>query len=1159
MPIIIINSREMGNSKDPPAETAKKKDEFEMFDNQANYSNIVIPKTESHEKKRIEKHHKKYIKNGLVCFSVDIRDKYDEKAEKYKKEPTMPKNWNNMTTEEHYYNSNYNGLALITGEKNNIIVIDVDDVENWKKFLSDNERDEPQTIKANSGNGGIHYYFRYDEELKNVSTKSNILGDEYKGVDIRNNGGCIYAYPTTYFNNNFKKVVSYEWVDKKSIIDNKPSKMPKWLKLKLLEHQQIPKQSNNIKCIVENNEPKEEINKIVLTEEQAQIFKNGLAMLGVKARSDIKCWLLVGKLIYIFGFDVEMWDEWSKTGENYNGKDDKRGCFKRWANISNTIKFKMGIHLLYSKVRTFEGDDKKEEFKKMVHNNKEWKAEIIEYAKSQMHYDKIYKDNEHEYKNKHITVNTKFLLNKNQELIKIIPRDDNELISNAFYKFINRDDNKLILLGSHMGSGKTQLLIKFLLEYFKLHETDETKIRVLFLTYRQSLALDLENNFKECNFTNYLNIKQDDKLSYLDDKIICSIESLHNIREAHIDAELDDKFDIVILDEINSLSRHFRSKTVGEKQNSFLSVLNYCKNAHKIIACDGDIHDRVFNVCEAIDNNFMYIENEYKAPMNWHLYYSADEYDKLILETVKDNKIYIPCCESNSVHYYNNLIKEKYPDKNILMIYGKMDDVTKKMIFINLNENWLLYDVVITTSTTEAGANFDPKDEAGNSTIHFNKIFGILGKSIPPEAFMQMTKRVRNVSDNENIYILTNGASYNEDGSFIYFDDIKDDPKYKIYDDIYSQINDYKFYTKNIIFNDIEEKNRVKNFIGMLILLINKKGGQITHHKKPAEDDKAKNKNMLYDFESVIYAEPRENDIDELINKYQKTENEKNSVEKFMIKKNMHLSKTERANLELEIDTQDEKIRAIDEKIKAFEDDNKNNMEDAKTKKTHEKLMKAKEKIRKLDDIKEDAILYNFVEFIKNEGITNLRNFWGIFDKQNITMKYDIETKKHIPHIISIEDHDRHNKILAIYSFLEKMNIDKKELAIDKIDIKKMTINYDKMKELFNELDIFTNFNINTSHKTIECIDNIDEKNNKNRCEINKFLNSLLKIIGLTIDKKKVRNGAKLENTYYIRPLQSFLISTINSVSKNIKCFCDGNNIFEQYRPRELTPEEVFN
>lgn len=59
-----------------------------------------------------------------------------------------------------YYNTKYNGLALITGKVNNIIVVDIDNIEHWNKFLEENDRDEPNTVKAISGSGGVHLYFK---------------------------------------------------------------------------------------------------------------------------------------------------------------------------------------------------------------------------------------------------------------------------------------------------------------------------------------------------------------------------------------------------------------------------------------------------------------------------------------------------------------------------------------------------------------------------------------------------------------------------------------------------------------------------------------------------------------------------------------------------------------------------------------------------------------------------------------------------------------------------------------------------------------------------------------------------------------------------------------------------------------------------------------
>ena len=83
------------------------------------------------------------------------------------------------------------------------IVIDIDNIEHWKSLLEEHEKEEPNTVKAYSGSGGIHLYFKYNDQLEEITSKDHCFGPDYD-IDIKTNGGCIIVPPTKYFNKNLK-------------------------------------------------------------------------------------------------------------------------------------------------------------------------------------------------------------------------------------------------------------------------------------------------------------------------------------------------------------------------------------------------------------------------------------------------------------------------------------------------------------------------------------------------------------------------------------------------------------------------------------------------------------------------------------------------------------------------------------------------------------------------------------------------------------------------------------------------------------------------------------------------------------------------------------------------------------------------------------------
>jgi hypothetical protein len=167
-----------------------------------------------------------YKKNDLIVFSSTIKHELKKSGE-YKKNLLMPKDWANFTLENFTCNDKHNGIFLLTGKVNNIIVIDIDNVNHWQKLLEEQNEKEPKTVNAISGNGGIHLYFKYDEEISNVKSTSHIFGKDYD-IDIRTNGGCIIVPPSKYYNEKQKKEVKYEW--ERSILEKEPKEMPSWMK-----------------------------------------------------------------------------------------------------------------------------------------------------------------------------------------------------------------------------------------------------------------------------------------------------------------------------------------------------------------------------------------------------------------------------------------------------------------------------------------------------------------------------------------------------------------------------------------------------------------------------------------------------------------------------------------------------------------------------------------------------------------------------------------------------------------------------------------------------------------------------------------------------------------------------------------------------------------
>jgi len=142
--------------------------------------------------------HDLYERLGFVVMSGAMTAKQTKKGE-WRKEFAFRKDWAKLA--KHDYNKKASGFAILTGEKSNVTVIDIDDPESeTNKELMDlmNQCNLVAQTKK-----GYHYYFTYDNRIKQTT------GDK---LDTRNDGGCIFCEPSIAKSPNGDVVASYEFI-----------------------------------------------------------------------------------------------------------------------------------------------------------------------------------------------------------------------------------------------------------------------------------------------------------------------------------------------------------------------------------------------------------------------------------------------------------------------------------------------------------------------------------------------------------------------------------------------------------------------------------------------------------------------------------------------------------------------------------------------------------------------------------------------------------------------------------------------------------------------------------------------------------------------------------------------------------------------------------
>lgn len=319
------------------------------------------------KKTNLEKFKNDYANKNLITFGFSFSQKFKENENKWKKQLYLPTKWQEFKLDNNVLEEKHNGLGMLTGKVNNIIVVDVDSIEDWKYLLEKTNQKEPDTVKAVSGGGGIHLFFKYDEKYKIVTSKDNAIFYDNKKlhIDVKTNGGFIIVNPSYYYNNNVKKFVSYKW--EKSILKYEPSDLPEWIGNLLLEPH-IIKDEKDMKDLKKSKDVKIKINKNTDTnEDDKNIYSyneiNELVMMLSENKSEnYENWINVGMCLHnISNLYLQIWIDWSKKSKKYVTGE----CENKWKSFKKSKDgLKIGSLLLWCK------NDNNEKYKEFIKRKK---------------------------------------------------------------------------------------------------------------------------------------------------------------------------------------------------------------------------------------------------------------------------------------------------------------------------------------------------------------------------------------------------------------------------------------------------------------------------------------------------------------------------------------------------------------------------------------------------------------------------------------------------------------------------------------------------------------------------------------------------------------------------------------------------------------------
>ena len=155
------------------------------------------------------------------------------------------------------------------------------------------------------------------------------------------------------------------------------------------------------------------------------------------------------------------------------------------------------------------------------------------------------------------------------------------------------------------------------------------------ITYRQSLTNDLYGSFKEYGFKNYLDGH------YNANRIICQVESLYKLSQTIFDGYYTDdipEYDLVIIDEIESILNHYRSTTIKDKEDTFSILKDIVYNSKKLLVLDGDFNNRSYDFISYFGQSII-LENQIKKDKKHFIYTNnRSKFDDKLDEDLKNGK-----------------------------------------------------------------------------------------------------------------------------------------------------------------------------------------------------------------------------------------------------------------------------------------------------------------------------------------------------------------------------------------------------------------------------------------------------------------------------------------------------------------------------------------
>ena len=173
----------------------------------------------------------RYREKGLAIYTLGLREKFNEKHQKWKKAIDATPEWQNFDKHSTFpVLKKHNAIGILTGSKSGVFILDIDNVDHWIEWLKAHGRYdewvelEKTLVTVLTASGGFHYYFLFTTALANIKGTSKCFGGHWE-IDSRTTGNFVFAPPTRLVTEN----VTWEYTWIRSIFDHPLVEMPKYI------------------------------------------------------------------------------------------------------------------------------------------------------------------------------------------------------------------------------------------------------------------------------------------------------------------------------------------------------------------------------------------------------------------------------------------------------------------------------------------------------------------------------------------------------------------------------------------------------------------------------------------------------------------------------------------------------------------------------------------------------------------------------------------------------------------------------------------------------------------------------------------------------------------------------------------------------------------